>query len=108
MTDFDKNTWRTPRYFFNWLFYRFSWFHVDGCADEHNSLCHHWIGSCSEDYEGDKVCIASDFLADSVFQSLLDLTADTCDNVRIFVNPPYSEVTPLSKSGKMIKKVDLN
>lgn len=30
MTDFDKDTWRTPKYFFNWLHNRFRGIANDG------------------------------------------------------------------------------
>ncbi|WP_111749718.1 MULTISPECIES: DNA N-6-adenine-methyltransferase [Glaesserella] len=45
---FDKNTWQTPKYVFNWLYNLFCWFHLDGCANARNTLCHRWIGKDSE------------------------------------------------------------
>lgn len=43
MTDFDKNTWQTPDYFFRWLEMRFH-INVDGCANGDNAKCDVFIG----------------------------------------------------------------
>lgn len=51
--DFDRNTWQTPEYFFNWLNKRFD-FDIDGCANESNALCANWVGKGSP--------LGSDFL----------------------------------------------
>ncbi|WP_249961113.1 phage N-6-adenine-methyltransferase [Histophilus somni] len=83
---FDKDAYRTPRYVFNWLERRFYWFHLDGCANEHNSLRHRWIGEGSS--------VATDFLADDLFDRLIDEVVEQAELLRIFVNPPYSNPLP--------------
>ena len=64
MTDFDKNTWQTPKYVFNWLKNRFSWFDLDGCANAKNALCCRYIGEQGTD-DDENLSIAPDFLADN-------------------------------------------
>ena len=83
---FDKDTWRTPKYFFNWLNKRFD-FDIDGCADESNALCLNWIGKGSP--------LGSDFLETK--------TLYPYSNLRFYVNPPYSDVTPFLKAAKELK-----
>lgn len=61
---FDKDAYRTPSYVFKWLERLFYWFHLDGCANEHNAMCHRWIGKGSH--------IAEDFLADDLLDRLID------------------------------------
>lgn len=99
MTDFDKNTWRTPLYFFNWLDMRFH-FLLDGCATAENCVIEnrldfpvcHFIGKGSD--------IAEDFLQE-------DLASRLCDEcfrwASIFVNPPYSGVTPFLQQAKRLR-----
>ena len=84
--DFDRNTWQTPKYFFNWLNKRFD-FDIDGCADESNALCLNWVGKGSP--------LGSDFLETK--------TPYPYRNLRFYVNPPYSDVTPFLKAAKELK-----
>lgn len=98
---FDKDTYRTPSYVFNWLEQRFAWFHLDGCANRQNALRPRWIGKGSD--------ISEDFLADDLFDRLLDEVIEQCEMLRIFVNPPYSNPMPfveraaeLSKAGHLV------
>lgn len=44
MSDFDKDTYQTPKYLFNWLNKRFN-FDFDGCAGDENHLCERY---CTE------------------------------------------------------------
>ncbi|MFU2113665.1 DNA N-6-adenine-methyltransferase [[Pasteurella] aerogenes] len=106
---FDRDTWQTPDYFFRWLNERFH-FDLDGCATDENyldiknieigfhSICENpattmpFIGNGSE--------IATDFLKndlDSVFREL------SLRNLSIFVNPPYSDVTPFIQQAKRLR-----
>ena len=85
---FDKDTWQTPKYVFNWLDARFNFF-VDGCANESNAL--------TPDYIGDKG-IHHDFLNVSA-KFLMD--AVCCNSV--YVNPPYSDVTPFIVKAKELR-----
>lgn len=41
---FDKDTWQTPHYVFEWLSQRFGWFDLDGCATANNALTWRYIG----------------------------------------------------------------
>lgn len=84
--DFDRNTWQTPEYFFNWLNKRFD-FDIDGCANESNALCVNWVGKGSP--------LGSDFLETK--------TPYPYRNLRFYVNPPYSDVTPFLKAAKELK-----
>ena len=84
--DFDRDTWQTPKYFFNWLNKRFD-FDIDGCADESNALCLNWVGKGSP--------LGSDFLETK--------TPYPYRNLRFYVNPPYSDVTPFLKAAKELK-----
>ncbi|MCT8824001.1 phage N-6-adenine-methyltransferase [Glaesserella parasuis] len=93
---FDKNTWQTPKYVFNWLYNLFCWFHLDGCANARNTLCHRWIGKDSE--------ICEDFLADELFERLLDEVAEQCSMLRIFVNPPYNNPLPFVQRAAELRK----
>lgn len=83
---FDKDTWQTPKYFFNWLNKRFD-FDIDGCANESNALCANWVGKGSP--------LGSDFLETK--------TPYPYSNLRFYVNPPYSDVTPFLKAAKELK-----
>lgn len=86
MTDkqFDKDTWQTPQYVFNWLDSRFL-FDVDGCANNRNNLCFYWIGKgCDEDSDNsENLCV--DFTSQETIEKLNDLSLSICRNVRIFV-----------------------
>ena len=88
MTDFDKNTWQTPKYVFNWLEIKHGTFDVDGCASSENALCKEYIDS---DF---------DFLTCSMrgFQNCCEK-----ENLKIYVNPPYSDVTPFLIRAKELR-----
>ena len=84
--DFYRDDWQTPKYFFNWLNKRFD-FDIDGCAYESNALCLNWVGKGSP--------LGSDFLETK--------TPYPYRNLRFYVNPPYSDVTPFLKAAKELK-----
>ena len=81
---FDKDTYRTPRYVFNWLDKRFK-FRVDGCASKENALCAIY---CSDDGNGG-------FLNP---KSIIKLDCS------IFVNPPYSNPLPFVQRAAELMK----
>lgn len=83
---FDKDTWQTPKYVFNWLNERFD-FDVDGCANESNALCLSWIGKGGP--------LGSDFLETK--------SPYPYRNLRFYVNPPYSNVTPFIVRAKELR-----
>lgn len=83
---FDRNTWQTPKYVFNWLDKRFG-FDIDGCANEKNALCSSWVGEGSP--------LGSDFLDTK--------TPYPYRNLRFYVNPPYSDVGSFLKAAKELK-----
>lgn len=86
---FDKNTWQTPKYVFNWLnnIYRFD---IDGCASAENALCYEFI---------DK---KFDFLTCSMrgFQNSCEK-----ESLNIYVNPPYSDPLPFVKRAGELKEL---
>ncbi|MFQ1014836.1 DNA N-6-adenine-methyltransferase [Avibacterium paragallinarum] len=107
---FDKDTWRTALYVLCWLCQRFGWFDIDGCADHKNALAYRYIGKPAPegyDYKSpcdEKECVATDFLGEDLFERLLDEVSETCHfPLRIFVNPPYSNVTPYLKRTKELR-----
>ena len=76
MTDFDKNTWQTPQYVFNWLQSKFGWFDLDGCANYKNALCYRYVGEPAPEGYWDSedespflgnISIAPDFLGSMIF-----------------------------------------
>lgn len=85
---FDKNTWQTPKYVFNWLEIKHGAFDVDGCASSENALCKEYIDS---DF---------DFLTCSMrgFQNCCEK-----ENLKIYVNPPYSNVKPFLIRAKELR-----
>lgn len=85
---FDKDTWRTPKYVFNWLALKHGAFDIDGCASGENALCKEYIDS---DF---------DFLTCSMcgFQNCCEK-----ENLKIYVNPPYSNVTPFLIRAKELR-----
>ena len=85
---FDKDTWQTPKYVFNWLEIKYGSFDVDGCASSENALCKEYIDS---DF---------DFLTCSMrgFQNCCEK-----ENLKIYVNPPYSDVTPFLIRAKELR-----
>lgn len=80
--DFDKNTYRTPRYLVNWIKHRFGGAWIDGCANEHNAVFDLFIGKGSE---------WTDFLDFSTMEIAL---AHGALDIAFFVNPPYSNPKP--------------
>lgn len=93
--EFDRNSWQTPKYFFRWLEKRVGWFDIDGCANEQNTLCDSWIGEGS---------FIPDFLASDTVNLIDDYHEDYLNGpLRIFVNPPYSDVTPFLKRAKELR-----
>ncbi len=48
--------------------------------------------------------IADDFLADDLFDVLLDKVSDWGELLRIFVNPPYSDPLPFVQRAAELKK----
>lgn len=87
--DFDRDTWQTPKYLFRWLEMRFRGFDIDGCANKQNTLCAYYFG---------KDGLAEDFLDFS-----LEDFYDAFEYATIFVNPPYSDVTPFLKRAKELR-----
>lgn len=106
MTDFDKDTYQTPKYLFRWLENRFAWFHIDGCSNGKNALRPNWIGPAAEGLDEESLSgqIATDFLGDDIFDCLLEQVADSCDLQRIFVNPPYSNPLPFVQRAAELKQ----
>lgn len=87
MADFDKNTWQTPKYVFHWLNLRFK-FDIDGCANGDNALVKLYFGDGG--------------LADDFLNFNLDALKGGLSRASIFVNPPYSNVTPFIKRAKVL------
>ena len=99
---FDKDTWRTPEYVFNWLSQHFGQFDLDGCATANNALTLHYIGERNSSNDENQ-SIADDFLMpiDQMLDVLMDEVAERCSApLRIYVNPPYSNVTPYLQRAK--------
>ena len=93
---FDKDTWQTPHYVFEWLSQRFGGFDLDGCATANNALTWRYIGEPNSDND-ECQSITGDFLMpiEQMLDVLLDETAERCSSpLRIYVNPPYSNVAP--------------
>lgn len=78
MTDFDKDTYCTPKYVFNAMNRRFR-FDLDACASKENSLCKYFINA----------------ELDITKQSTID---DIDCGMRIWMNPPYSNPMPFVKA----------
>ncbi|TYG33251.1 adenine methyltransferase [Lonepinella koalarum] len=89
---FNKDEWQTPEYFFNWLDNRFN-FNIDGCAVSSNSKLPDYLGP-DRGAEWMK-----SFLTDEIW---LDLEPGF-GRCSIFVNPPYSNVTPFLKQAKKLR-----
>lgn len=73
---FDKDTYRTPSYVFNWLNKRFK-FDIDGCASAENALCELYITQ-EDDFTNPYFSIKYP--------------------ASIWVNPPYSNPMPFVQS----------
>ncbi|VTX84204.1 phage N-6-adenine-methyltransferase [uncultured Aggregatibacter sp.] len=84
---FDRNTWQTPKYVFHWLNLRFK-FDIDGCANGDNALVKLYFGDGG--------------LADDFLNFNLDALKGGLSRASIFVNPPYSNVTPFIKRAKAL------
>lgn len=80
---FDKDTYRTPRYVFNWLNKRFK-FEIDGCASDENTLCELYITK-EEDFTNPYWTLAY-------------------PHASIWVNPPYSNPMPFVQSAVRLCK----
>ncbi|HGO5823364.1 TPA: DNA N-6-adenine-methyltransferase [Mannheimia haemolytica] len=106
MTDFDKDSYQTPKYFRNWLNHRYAWFHIDGCSNGKNALYSYWIGKAAEGLDEDTLSgqVAEDFLADNLLDVILECVADWGELLRIFVNPPYSNPLPFVQRAAELKK----
>lgn len=94
MTDqqFDRDSWQTPKYVFNWLDKRFN-FDLDGAADETNKLCDRY---CFDDGDGGFLSFDPRQVDVGEYQSAFYPKS-------IFVNPPYSDVTPFLKRAKFFR-----
>lgn len=99
MSDFDKDTWRTPFYFVKWVKHsQGAW--IDGAANKDNAVFKHWIG---------KGGMFPDFLDENLGEQLLKsitfISQSSLVGLRpaIFVNPPYSDVTPFLKQAKALR-----
>lgn len=101
MPDFDKDTYQTPQYLFNWLNKRFN-FDVDGCANKDNYLAQHYIGLDREG-DNDPVCLADDFLTFDAIDVLSAMLNDASE-LRIFANPPYSKPLPFVQRAAELKQ----
>lgn len=84
---FDKDTYCTPRYVFNWLDKRFD-FQIDGCANEKNALTTYWVGVGSS--------LGDDFLETK--------TPYPYKNMHFYVNPPYSNPLPFVQAAAELKQ----
>ena len=84
---FDRNTWQTPKYVFHWLNLRFK-FDIAGCANGDNALVKLYFGDGG--------------LADDFLNFNLDALKGGLSRASIFVNPPYSNVTPFIKRAKVL------
>lgn len=102
MTDtaFDKDTWRTPLYFFDWLDRRFN-FTLDGCATAENCLVRGFLDNDLA-YIGKGSAICEDFCGEYLDSAI---RAFSYLPIAIFVNPPYSDVTPFIKQAKRLRDV---
>ncbi|MFB1478087.1 DNA N-6-adenine-methyltransferase [Mannheimia haemolytica] len=75
MTDFDRDSYQTPKDVFRWLDKRFH-FDFDGCASKENALCQCY---CFDDGEGGFLTFDPFSYECNVFKPK-----------SIFINPPYS------------------
>lgn len=86
---FVKDTWQTPKYVFNWLNKRFN-FDLDACADEENRLCKYY---CYDDGEGGFLNFDPRDIDVGDYQTVFYPKS-------IWINPPYSNVTPFIQRAK--------
>jgi len=96
--EFDRNTWQTPQYLTQWVGKRWRC-SMDGCATLQNKKFGHWIGAKSGG-DRDYLNVATDFLADGLPEFLSDWGSGSHS---IFVNPPYSDVTPFLQQAKRLR-----
>ncbi|MEG9532527.1 DNA N-6-adenine-methyltransferase [Mannheimia indoligenes] len=106
MTDFDKNTYQTPKDVFRWLSLRYAGFHIDGCSNGKNALCLYWIGKADNDLDNNITLfqVAEDFLANNLVEELLEASVELGGSLRIFVNPPYSDPLPFVQRAAELKE----
>lgn len=106
MTDFDKDSYQTPKYLFDWLEQRYARFHLDGCSNGKNALCPNWIGNAADGLDEETLNgqIEENFLSQKLFRSLLEITAKNDGSLRIFVNPPYSNPLPFVQRAAELKQ----
>lgn len=79
MSDFDRDSYRTPSYLFHWLNRRFN-FDFDGCASKENALCQFY---CFDDGEGGFLTFDPMDIDIGDYETLFRPKS-------IFINPPYS------------------
>lgn len=96
---FDKDSWETPQYIIKWIGRRWRC-GIDGCATLQNRKFGHWIGIKSGKAR-DYLNIATDFLGDGLPEFLSNWGSGSHS---IFVNPPYSDVTPFLKQAKRLRE----
>lgn len=99
MTDFDKDTYQTPKYLRHWIVKRWHC-SIDGAAFSHNKVCGHWIGKLAEGEES-FTHVADDFLADDLPVYLSNWGSGSHS---IFVNPPYSNPLPFVQRAAELKQ----
>lgn len=92
--EFNKDTYRTPKYIINYIRIRYGYWNawIDGCASPHNAVFDSYIGK-------------SGFAEDFLDFDALDIVGDFADHsVCFFVNPPYSNPLPFVKRAADLKK----
>lgn len=99
MTDFDKDTYQTPKYLSRWVVKKWHCT-IDGAAFSHNKVCGHWIGKLAEG-EDSITHVADDFLAEDL---PVYLSSWGCGSHSIFVNPPYSNPLPFVQRAAELKQ----
>lgn len=94
---FDRDCWQTPEYFSLWIYRRYQT-SIDGCATEENALFGLFIGPSPNQSANQ---IHHDFLAEDLDKFLYQRGLV---RTRIFVNPPYSNVTPFILQAKRLRE----
>lgn len=93
----EKDCYQTPEYMVNWIKMNFLT-NIDGCANSKNKTHDHYIGSDDEEF--------TDFLNfnESDLQEFITCN-EYLDQLRIFVNPPYSNPLPfVQRATELMKK----
>ncbi|MDG6894545.1 phage N-6-adenine-methyltransferase [Volucribacter amazonae] len=93
MTEFNKDSYCTPEYLFNWLNKRFK-FDVDGCASKENALCERYL---EDDGNGGFLTFDPNDYEPPEYGYLFRPSA-------IFVNPPYSNPLPFVQRATELKQ----